>query len=90
MARELTSVEQPLVEGCKTLGWATLKVGWDGWPDRLVFWAPNRHFWVETKNEEGRLTPAQKVRIAWLIRRGETVFVPKSRQDVGSLLGLLS
>ncbi len=90
MAREATSVEQPLVEGCKALGWPTVKVGWDGWPDRLVMWAPDRHFWVETKNREGRLTPAQKVRIPWMRRRGETVFIPSSRQEVLQMLTLFS
>jgi hypothetical protein len=90
MARELTSVEQPLVKGCEALGWLAVKHGWDGWPDRQVIWAPGRHFWVETKNAEGGLTPAQKVRIPWLRRRGETVFIPTSRSDVSGLLRLLS
>lgn len=90
MARESTSVEQPLVEGCKALGWTAVKMGWEGWPDRLVLWAPGRHFWVETKTRTGRLTPAQKVRIRWLEKRGETVIIPTTRQDVCSLLRLLS
>jgi hypothetical protein len=89
VARESTSVEQPLVEGCKALGWATVKVGMEGWPDRLVLWTSGRHFWVETKNAEGRLTPAQKVRIAWLRRRGETVLVLASRAEVVEFLRLL-
>ena len=89
MPRESSSVEQPLVEGCKALGWATVKVGQEGWPDRLVLWTSGRHFWVETKNEEGRLTPAQKVRIKWLRDRGETVFIPKTRAEVVGLLAVL-
>jgi hypothetical protein len=90
VAREATSVEQPLVEGCEALGWFAFKVGWDGWPDRMVVWAPGRHFWVETKNEDGSLTPAQKVRIRWLRKMGETVFIPTSREEVGSMLGCFS
>jgi hypothetical protein len=90
VARELTSVEQPLVKGCEMLGWVAVKLGWDGWPDRQVIWAPGRHFWVETKTQSGRLTPAQKVRIEWLVRRGETVFIPASRPEVIDLLSLLS
>lgn len=89
MPRESTSVEQPLVEGCKAPGWATLKVGMEGWPDRLVIWSAGRHFWVETKNAEGRLTRAQKVRIRWLRERGEVVLVPTSRAEVVGLLRVL-
>jgi len=89
VSRESTSVEQPLVAGCKALGWITRKDGRDGWPDQQVIFAPGRHFWVETKNEEGRLTPAQKVRIPWLRSRGETVFIPRTRAEVTELLRML-
>jgi len=89
VSREATSVEQPLVEGCKALGWAAVKVGMEGLPDRLVLYAAGRHFWVETKRRDGRLTPAQKVRIPWLRARGETVFIPASRAEVVALLRVL-
>lgn len=89
MPSERGSVEQPLVEGCKALGWATVKVGMEGWPDRLVMWAAGRHFWVETKNAEGRLTRAQERRIPWLRARGETVLVLASRAEVMETLRVL-
>lgn len=90
MARERTSVEQPLLTGCKALDWIARKDGQEGWPDRQVIWAPGRHFWVETKGASGRLTPAQKVRIPWLRARGEVVFIPSSRAEVVALLWVLS
>lgn len=87
--REATSVEQPVVECCEALGWVAKKDGQEGWPDRQILWAAGRHFWVETKTEKGRLTPAQKVRIEWLRKRGETVFIPRSRAEVRELFRLL-
>ena len=56
------------------LGWASVKVGVDGWPDRLVITGPGQHIWWEVK-VEAKWTPAQKRRIPWLRARGETVIV---------------
>lgn len=75
MAREL-GIEQRGTEFIAALGWLQVKVGWEGWPDRLVIWAPGRHVWWEAKAPDGgRLTPAQKNRIKQLRAGGETVFV---------------
>ena len=69
------SIEARGVRLIESRGWAQVKVGREGWPDRLVITGPGRHFWWEVKTDEGRLTPAQKRRIPWLRARGETVVV---------------
>lgn len=56
-------------------GCVTKKIGDDGWPDVIVFYAPRRHFWIEFKGPDGTLTKAQKVRIPRLIAMGESVYV---------------
>jgi hypothetical protein len=70
-------------------GWVEKKEGQDGWPDRLIIWAPGRHFWTELKQPDGSLTAAQKQRIPWLRRLGETVFILDTRADITHLMGLL-
>lgn len=88
MAREL-GIEQHFIRRCAEVGWGQKKEGQDGWPDRQVFWAPGRHFWVELKNDEGSLTPAQKVRFKLLRQAGETIFIPRSRQEINELFEVL-
>lgn len=89
MAREL-GIEQRGNELLAARGWLQVKVGYDGWPDRLVIWAPTRHFWLEWKNEHGRLTPAQENRIPLLRRGGEVVIVLESRKEAAELMEVLS
>jgi hypothetical protein len=59
----------------ETAGCVVLKLGWDGWPDRLVLWAPGRHFWIEWKAPGKPMTKAQKVRIPRLRAMGESVYI---------------
>jgi hypothetical protein len=56
-------------------GWEALKVGHEGWPDRLVLMGHGVHAWVEWKAEDGDLTPAQRRRIPRLRANGELVVV---------------
>jgi hypothetical protein len=56
-------------------GCVVLKLGWDGWPDRLVIWAPGRFFFIEWKAPGKGLTKAQKVRIPLLKKMGMPVYV---------------
>jgi hypothetical protein len=75
VAREL-GIEQRGNGLLAALGWLQVKVGFEGWPDRLVIWAPGRHLWWEAKRPDGgRLTPAQKNRIKQLRESGEDVFI---------------
>jgi len=70
----------------KSRGCLTPKMGTEGWPDRLVIWAPGRHFWIEFKKPGGSLTPAQKVRIPLLRKSGEEVFIIDSALGAVALL----
>jgi hypothetical protein len=65
-------------------------MGREGWPDRLVIYAAGRHFWIEWKQPDGSLTPAQKVRIPRMRASGETVFIPDTRAEITELLEMLS
>lgn len=83
MAREV-SMEVRACQKLEQLGCRVLKVGWDGWPDRLVLWAPGQHFWLEFKTPQGRPTRAQKGRIGQLRAGGEPVYF------VVDMLGVLA
>lgn len=86
MAREL-GIEKRGLFIIAALGWLQVKIGWEGWPDRLVIWAPGRHFWWEAKRPDGgSLTPAQKNRIKQLRDSGETVFVGAEFLELMELL----
>jgi len=39
-----------------------IKVGYKGWPDRLVLIGPQRVLWFEFKQPGGRVAPIQKIR----------------------------
>ena len=85
MAREV------YIEGlaCSLLrgrGCLTPKMGTEGWPDRLVVYAPGKHFWIEFKKPGGRLTPAQKVRIPRLRKRGEEIHIIDAALEAVALL----
>jgi hypothetical protein len=82
-------IEAHLVRLLERMGWPQKKEGVDGWPDRIVFWAPNRHFWVELKQPDGSLTAAQKVRFPILRKLGETIFIFDTRAEITELLRLL-
>ena len=88
MPRE-RGIEQRGNDLIRQLGWWQFKVGYDGWPDRLVIWAVGRHFWVEWKQPDGTLTPAQQVRIPMMKAAGEPVFVLDSRAEFTALLEAL-
>jgi hypothetical protein len=65
-------------QACRALvaeGCMCPKVGFDGWPDRLVVYAPGKHMWMEFKAPGGKLTKAQKVRIPLLVAKGEMVWI---------------
>ncbi len=69
------------------LGLWALKVGRDGWPDRLVLLGTGRHCWFELKRRKfGHLTPAQRRRIPALRRVGEHVYIIQSFEQAKDAL----
>jgi hypothetical protein len=65
-------------ETCKLLaqaGAVCVKVGVDGYPDRLILLGPGRHMWIEFKQPGGVLRPNQVLRIRQLQARGDLVNV---------------
>jgi len=75
------NLERAVVEACNARGWVALKVGFDGWPDRLILTGDGRHYWVELKAQKGRLRAVQKVRKAMLERMGEVVLVARTAEE---------
>lgn len=68
-------IETRAREYLRKAGCITKKMGDEGWPDIIVFYAPKRHFFIEFKGPDGQLTKAQKVRIPMLQKMGESVYV---------------
>ena len=76
------SVEAACCAALEVLGYWAVKVGTDGWPDRLILLGNGHHIWFEFKRRKfGSLTPAQRRRIPQMIEAGEKVFVIKSAHD---------
>lgn len=81
-----SEIEQKLVSGVEKLGGACIKVGVEGWPDRLVVLPHGITVWVETKRPDGRVADLQKWRAAKLRKIGHHVEIPKSKEAVEKLL----
>jgi hypothetical protein len=75
------TLERQVVAALAFLGFTTIKVGFDGWPDRLVLLGNGRHIWFELKQKKGRLRPQQMVRIALLEKDGERVYIIRSEDE---------
>lgn len=76
-------------EGLRLLnvdGFEAIKVGLQGWPDRMVITAPGHHEWVEWKQPSGRLTDAQLRRIPKMRAFGEQVHVVDDLEDLKFLI----
>lgn len=59
----------------------------DGWPDVTVSLPPSgRLLGIETKSKDGRLRPSQIACHAWLRDSGALVIVPRSIEEVASVL----
>lgn len=83
MASEL-SIETKAVRELRRIGCKAIKVGNDGWPDRLVLLGknyPGAVIWIEFKTPDGKLRPAQKIRHRHLAALGQTVVVCRSYQE---------
>ena len=68
-------------------GFWTLKVGWDGYPDREVFRkGSDRVFWIEYKTETGLLSALQKARCRDLVEKGHRVYVVRTYDDLTKVI----
>src|SRR5574341_219270 len=83
------TIEQAAVRKLRVEGLEALKVGDQGWPDRLVLLGAGRHVWIEFKAPGGRLRPAQKRRIEALIAKRETVLTVESAEGALTAVRLL-
>jgi hypothetical protein len=79
------NLERQIVADLAFMGFLTVKVGFDGWPDRLVLLGNGRHIWLELKTGSS-LRPQQKVRIAQLEKEGCRVFIIRSASDLREAL----
>ena len=74
-------VESYLGKLVRTLSGEYIKVGYDGWPDRLILAPGGKSCWVELKREGGVLAPLQQMRIAQLQKVGQQVVVCWSKEE---------
>lgn len=58
-----------------------------GVPDRIVILPDNRIYFVELKQEKGRLSKIQKYMHKQFNKRGVPVYVPYSKNDVDKFIG---
>lgn len=66
------------------IGCTAIKVGQEGWPDRLVTLGkgyPRAVIWIEFKAADGALRPAQKIRHKQLAADGQTVVICRSAKE---------
>jgi hypothetical protein len=69
------SIEKKVVAGLVADGCVVLKIGYDGYPDRLVLTGDGEHFWIEFKRPGGKLRKQQKLRIRALEKLGDKIEV---------------
>ena len=81
-----SDIEQRLVHGIEKLGGLCIKVGQDGWPDRLCILPGGRVCWAELKRPDGTASGPQRWRAVQLRRLGQRVERPSSAADVDALL----
>lgn len=81
-----SDVERVLVIGIESMGGQCLKLGQEGWPDRIALLPGGRVVWVETKRPDGRVAELQKWRAAQLRNLGFRVEIPWNKEDVVQIL----
>lgn len=79
------SIEKYLVSELEKLGCDVVKLNKRGRPDRLVVAPYSIAFFVEVKNEKGKLNPAQEIIINRYEGMGHAVFVPHCKKDVDEI-----
>lgn len=82
-----SQIEKRAVLELAKIGALAIKVGFDGWPDRCVVYAPGRCLWLEFKQPKtGRIDAAQKIRKRELNRVGHEVFYPTSYKEAVAIV----
>ena len=80
-------VERYLCRRVEELGGLCIKVGQNGWPDRLCILPHGQTVWVELKRQIGILSDLQVVRAVELGKLGQSVISIYSKAEVDELLG---
>ena len=79
-------IEARAVKELARIGTIAIKAGRDGWPDRVVFYAPNRALLMEFKVPGKGPSKIQKVRIAELGDIDQDVHIVTSWQQALDLV----
>lgn len=77
-----SAIERHLTLRIHRIGGVCIKMGQDGWPDRLVIVPGGEITFVETKAPTGTVKKHQAVRHATLDKLEQEVFVPKSKDEI--------
>ena len=84
-----TRIEKRGEEALALAGLYTIKMGWDGLPDRLVFRkGSDRVFWIEYKKLDGVLSALQKARCRDLVEKGQRVYVVRSHDELAKVIAV--
>lgn len=75
-------IEKHLRTRVHRIGGLCIKMGQDGWPDRLVILPGGETVFVELKSTEGRVKPHQAARHETLNQFEQEVFVPHSIEEI--------
>ena len=75
------SLERALVRWCRHQDMICIKVGFSGWPDRLIIRPDGTHVWLELKSKIGRVSPLQKRRVAQLVAVNAPVVVVRTKEE---------
>lgn len=81
-----SDIESYLIRQVESIGGQCIKLGLDGWPDRIAILPHGKLIWIELKREDGKLSTIQKWRREVLLRLGQRVEVPFSKADVDAIL----
>lgn len=81
-----SDIEAHLTRSVESLGGQCIKLGLEGWPDRIVVLPHGKLIWVETKRYDGALSSTQRWRNKILRSLGQRVEVPFSKADVDAIL----
>ena len=84
-----TRIERRGDEFLALAGFYTIKMGWDGLPDRIVFRkGSDRVFWVEYKKQDGVLSALQKARCRDLVEKGQRVYVVRGYEELQKVIAV--
>jgi len=81
-----SAIEAKAVRAAHAAGWRQIKVGLNGWPDRL-FWRDRVYCWVEFKRPGGKPSARQVLRGKELTESGERYILVDDFADFMAWLG---